>query len=97
MKNPFPSIATSLVIVASTVLWIAGVSLALVYFLGLSATAGWWIAGLLGFSSVVAMAVILHEMRHAVEIDSAAGGLADLGDPVPWNFPDLGSKHCSKV
>jgi hypothetical protein len=99
MKTSSPSIITCLVVVVSTLAWIAGVSLALVYFLGLSDATGWWIAGTLGFSSVVAMTVILYELRHAVQVDAVTGGsgLEGLADPVPWSFPGTGSKRYSKV
>lgn len=88
-----------MVIVASILAWIAGVSVALVYFFGLSEMTGWWIAGLLGITSVVAASVILYEMSHAVEIDSAAGDskLEDLGSSVPWNLPGVSSKRYFNV
>ncbi len=99
MKKPFPSILTCLVIVASTLVWIAGVSVGLVYLLGLSESVGWWVAGSLGFSSMVAIAVIHYEMMHAVEIDAAegGGGIEDPGGRVPWTLPNMGPKWFSKV
>ena len=99
MKKSFPSILTCLVVVTSILAWIAGVSVALVHCLGLSDVTGWWIAGSLGFTSVVAMTVILYEMRHAVPIDSVTDGtgLEGLEGPVPWNLPGVRPKHYSKV
>ena len=83
-----PSLVTGLVFAASTVVWIAGISATLVYFLGLSAVVGWWIAGSLGFSSAVAMTVLLYEMNHAMETDRVEGdgGFEDFADPLPWSF-----------
>lgn len=96
MKKASPSIAACLVFVASALVWIGGVSLALVYLLGLSETAGWWIAGSLGFSTVVAITVILYEMRHAVEVFPTRGG-AELDSVMPWIMPSMRGKRVSKV
>jgi hypothetical protein len=57
--------------------------MALVYGLGLSNTVGWSTAGSLGFTSIVAVAIILDEMRHAIVLPDLME-FADLeGFPIP--------------
>ena len=57
-------------IVAFCLIWIAGVSWAVVHYLNLSDPVGWWIAASLGFSLLVSLAVIKHGVEHAVESES---------------------------
>lgn len=99
MKRSFPFVATCMVVVASVLVWVIGVSMALTYFFELSPAAGWWIAGSLGFSSMVAITVIFHEMRYAVEVDSVGGwtGLEDLEPIMPWNIPVMSPKRCPEA
>ena len=68
MKFSTPSMFACSVLVAACLVWVGGISLAITYFLGLSWNAGWWIAGSLGVSFSIAVTVILHEMRHAVDL-----------------------------
>lgn len=60
--------------------------MALVYFMGLSSTVGWIIAGSLGFSSIVAVTIILYEMRHAVEMPDWSDHVDFEGPPVPMHW-----------
>lgn len=92
MRPLTPSMFACSVLAAACLAWVGGISLAITYFLGLSWTVGWWIAGSLCFSFSVAVTVILHEMRHAVD-------LSELEKPVdvqqlpaaPQRGPSLGS------
>lgn len=68
MKRLSPSLFACLMVVAACLAWVGGITWAITYFLGLSALVGWCIAGSLGFSAVVAVTIILYEMRHAVEL-----------------------------
>ena len=99
MKTMGPSILTSLVVVISTLAWIAGVSFALVYLFDLSEEAGWWIAGLLGCSSLVAMIVIRYEMRHAVDLTPPLTDIEpeDPSTPVSWRANGVGNGHYLKA
>lgn len=68
MKTQSPSLAACVVVGVSCLAWVGGLTSALVYFLELSTSTGWLIASLLGFSSTVAITMIIYEMRHAVEL-----------------------------
>ncbi len=83
MKPVFPSIAASFIIGASCLVWVGGITMALVIGLGLSNTAGWIIAGSLGFSSIVAVTIILYEMRHAVAVPDSVEFANLEGFPLP--------------
>jgi hypothetical protein len=92
MKTHSPSLAACFVVGASCLAWIGGISLAMVYFLGLSSTVGWIIAGSLGFSSIVAVTIILYEMRHAVEMPDGTDHADIEGPPVSIHWgPPMGA------
>ncbi|MES2660038.1 MAG: hypothetical protein V4689_15560 [Verrucomicrobiota bacterium] len=64
----------------------------MVHFLGLSSMVGWILAGSLGFSSIVAVTIILYEMRHAIEMQDYSD-VADFKDPpvsIHWG-PSMGA------
>lgn len=62
------SLTTCLAVIFSCLLWIGGISWIVVAVLGLSATAGWVIAGTLGAIAVAAIGILLYEVRHAIDL-----------------------------
>jgi hypothetical protein len=82
----FPlSLMTSFAVTCSCVLWIGGISWAVVALFGLSAVTGWTIAGALGVLALVAVAVLSYEVRNAIDIPDDV----DL-EPVRWSGPRAG-------
>jgi membrane protein YdbS with pleckstrin-like domain len=57
-----------IVLLASCLFWIGGISLAVMWFAGSSVTAGWIVAGALVLAVLVWLAVMSHEIRHAMEL-----------------------------
>ena len=70
VKGLSPSRTACLFLAVACLAWIGGISLALVYFLGLSDGIGWTIAGTLEVFCIVAAYVLLFEFRHAVDLTS---------------------------
>jgi hypothetical protein len=89
MKPILPPLAAYLTLAGACLVWIGGVSLALVYFLELSNTTGWIIAGVLGVSMTVAVSVIIHEMRHAIDLTGFVdpSEMDELPPPEQWSKP----------
>jgi hypothetical protein len=56
-----------IVLLASCVFWIGGISLAVMWFAGTSMTTGWIVAGALVLALLLWLAVMSHEIRHAIE------------------------------
>ena len=56
-----------IVLLASCLFWIGGISLAVMWLAGTSVTTGWIIAGALILALLVWLAVMSHEIRHAIE------------------------------
>lgn len=54
--------------VCSCILWIGGISWIIVGFLGFSAMTGWLVAVTLGVLAVAAIAILVHEVRHAIDL-----------------------------
>ncbi len=67
MKALSTPLCACLALVLGCLVWVGGITWAIMYFLGLSAFAGWCIAGSLGASAAVAVTFIVYEMKHAVE------------------------------
>ena len=84
MKTQSPSLFACLLVGLACLAWVGGISWAIIYFLGLSATVGWCIVGSLGFSVIVAVTIILYEMRHAVEFSR-------LSEPIDTERPPVES------
>lgn len=57
-----------ILLIASCVIWIAGISLAVVGFLGGSVTFGWLVAGMMLVSLLVWFAIMVAEFRNAIEL-----------------------------
>jgi membrane protein YdbS with pleckstrin-like domain len=57
-----------IVLLASCLFWIGGISLAVMWFAGTSVTTGWIVAGALVLALLVWLAVMSHEIRHAMEL-----------------------------
>jgi hypothetical protein len=70
VKGLSPSRTACLFLAVACLAWIGGISLALVYFFGLSDGIGWTIAGTLEVFCIVAAYVLLFEFRHAVDLTS---------------------------
>jgi hypothetical protein len=62
------SLTTCLAVIFSCLLWIGGISWVVVAVLGLSSAAGWVIAGTLGGLAIVAIGILVHEVRHAIDL-----------------------------
>lgn len=77
------------VVIVSCLAWIAGISLAMVHFLGLSSAAGWVIAGSLGFSAVAAATAILFEMRHAIDLEEYVDPAEFESIPLPASWRSI--------
>lgn len=60
-----------IVLLASCLFWIGGISLAVMWFAGTSVTTGWIVAGSLVLALLVWLAVMSHEIRHAIELRMA--------------------------
>jgi hypothetical protein len=80
-------LATWVLVCGSCVAWIGGITLALVYFLQLSPTIAWVIAGSLSLSSTIAITLIFRELRHAIVIPDDADLLEYDMFPVPARKP----------
>ncbi|MGL4400522.1 MAG: hypothetical protein ACRCXD_11685 [Luteolibacter sp.] len=80
---------TSFAVTCSCVLWISGISWAIVALFGLSLMTGWTIAAGLGILALVAVGVLSYEVRNAIDIPDDV----DL-EPVKWSGPraSFGSK-----
>ncbi len=66
--NPILPSKVLIVLLASCLLWVGGISLAVMWFAGTSVTIGWIVAGALVLALLVWLAVMFHEIRHAVEL-----------------------------
>lgn len=97
------SLTTCLAVIFSCLLWIGGISWAVVALLGLSAVAGWVIAGTLGALAVAAIGILLYEMRHAIDLpDDVDLELMDANTMDPFSGihaipPKLRAGHVSRV
>lgn len=60
-----------IVLLASCLFWIGGISLAVMWLAGTSVTTGWIVAGALVLALLVWLAVMSHEIRHAIELRTA--------------------------
>ena len=60
-----------IVLLASYPLWIGVISLAVTWSAGASVTAGWIVAGSLVLALLAWLAVMSHEIRHAIELRMA--------------------------
>ena len=60
-----------IVLLASCLFWIGGISLAVMWFAGTSVTAVWIVAGALALAVLVWLTVMSHEIRHAIELRTA--------------------------
>jgi hypothetical protein len=89
MKSSSPSISACIVVMASCLIWIAGITLLLIHIFGLSATAGWMVAGVIGFTSIAAVTAILYEMRHAIDLENYIDpcDFESVSLPSQWNVP----------
>ena len=88
MKKTIPTISACAVVAGSCLIWISGITLSLVHFLELSSTEGWVIAIALGASSMLALAIILYEMSHAIDLEDQVD-LERIPSPNPWSLPYL--------
>lgn len=61
-------LTTCLAVASSCLLWISGISWIVVALFGLSATVGWVIAGTLGVLAAATIGIMLHEVRHAIDL-----------------------------
>jgi hypothetical protein len=61
-----------IVLLASCLFWAGGISLAVMWFAGTPMTIGWIMAGALVLALLVWLAVMSHEIRHAMELRAAA-------------------------
>ncbi|MES2922223.1 MAG: hypothetical protein V4819_11790 [Verrucomicrobiota bacterium] len=93
MKTLSPSLTAWVIVILSCVGWIGGVSVAFVYLLGLSNTAGWIIAAALGFSTTMVIAIVVHEGKNAVDLTDYEE-LAEFERLVSSPFPAL--RHVPK-
>lgn len=74
------------VVLASCIAWIGGLSFALFHLLDLSPMTGWIVAGSLGFSAVAAVTAILFEMRHAVDLEAYVDPAEFESMPIPAHW-----------
>lgn len=89
MKPILPPLASYFTLAGACLVWVIGVTLALVYFLNLSSTTGWMVAGLLGLSMTAALSIIIHEMRHAIDLTGYADPTEfdEFPPPEQWSEP----------
>ena len=60
-----------IVLLASCLFWAGGISLAVMWFAGTSVTTGWIVVGALVLAVLVWLAVMSHEIRHAIALRMA--------------------------
>jgi hypothetical protein len=60
-----------IVLLASCLFWAGGISLVVMWFAGTTVTTGWIVAGALVLALLVWLAVMSHEIRHAIELRAA--------------------------
>ena len=99
MKIPSPSLAAGVIVVVSCLVWNGAITVALVYFLDLTAADGWIIAGLLGGLAAIAVTLIRHGIRHAALLrdnadpDKSHSHLFHAHPGSPANAPNSGNGH----
>jgi len=94
MKKPIPSFWACAVVAGSSLIWISGITLALVRFLELSSTAGWVIAISLGISTMLTIAIIFYEMMHAIDLKDHEE-FEEIPTNNPWEIPYLRNRELS--